>query len=455
MSFGINMKTIFLFLSHLVSYTSLIVHFPHSSLTIRRVCKMNIRNRFSLLSTSSAQVPVVDKKIAKVTSKFYGMVDRFESYTDEEIFTLENDRLKHLVYGGKEALQETKVVTAFCILYEDILPVRFGGDILFNLLEKAINNGRKKGLKLQKKAIRSNIINDNNLNSNKKLSMTQRKVINDVMQFALSQCLLECNVDEIEQQNNNSQSNIAFANLFSEIDKNNDNKITIDEFESWIQSIIITESEEEEESMQSNQTNKEIIERNEDVLSSIDTRDVFHEADMNQDGILSREEFRLWTTGLKIDCCDPDNPPSFSSSPSSPTNSDTIISSQVSSESSFSSHISLTDIPLSSPSAASYRERYLDMVQSFAKWGKQLNKISSTSLPSDMNTSTNQITDNISTDKDSRLNLIVSGCFAGAENPGVVKALGILYEDYLPLRMAGDIVFKLVKTKMNSVFKNA
>jgi len=207
--------------------------------------------------------------------------------------------------------------------------------------------------------------------------------------------------------------------------------------------------------MQSNQTNKEIIERNEDVLSSIDTRDVFHEADMNQDGILSREEFRLWTTGLKIDCCDPDNPPSFSSSPSSPTNSDTIISSQVSSESSFSSHISLTDIPLSSPSAASYRERYLDMVQSFAKWGKQLNKISSTSLPSDMNTSTNQITDNISTDKDSRLNLIVSGCFAGAENPGVVKALGILYEDYLPLRMAGDIVFKLVKTKMNSVFKNA
>lgn len=43
---------------------------------------------------------------------------------------------------------------------------------------------------------------------------------------------------------------------------------------------------------------------------------------------------------------------------------------------------------------------------------------------------------------------IAFGCFAGAKNEGVVKALEILYIDYLPLRVAGDIIFKLMKKVM-------
>jgi len=40
------------------------------------------------------------------------------------------------------------------------------------------------------------------------------------------------------------------------------------------------------------------------------------------------------------------------------------------------------------------------------------------------------------------------GCFAGAKRQGVVDALEILYEDYIPLRIAGDMIFKLVETAM-------
>ena len=48
-----------------------------------------------------------------------------------------------------------------------------------------------------------------------------------------------------------------------------------------------------------------------------------------------------------------------------------------------------------------------------------------------------------------RLRAVLAGCFAGARNEGVVKALKILYVDYGPLRMGGDLIFKL----MNQVVK--
>ena len=48
-------------------------------------------------------------------------------------------------------------------------------------------------------------------------------------------------------------------------------------------------------------------------------------------------------------------------------------------------------------------------------------------------------------DSASRSEKIALGCFAGAKHEGIVKALEILYIDYLPLRVAGDIIFKFVR----------
>jgi hypothetical protein len=44
-----------------------------------------------------------------------------------------------------------------------------------------------------------------------------------------------------------------------------------------------------------------------------------------------------------------------------------------------------------------------------------------------------------------RLALVLKGCFAGAKLPPVVDALKILYMDFLPLRMAGDLIMKLMR----------
>ena len=38
----------------------------------------------------------------------------------------------------------------------------------------------------------------------------------------------------------------------------------------------------------------------------------------------------------------------------------------------------------------------------------------------------------------------VLGCFAGAKVPEVVDALRICYTDFKPLRVAGDLIFKVI-----------
>lgn len=48
-------------------------------------------------------------------------------------------------------------------------------------------------------------------------------------------------------------------------------------------------------------------------------------------------------------------------------------------------------------------------------------------------------------EKNPRMGLVLEGCFAGSKNPPVVDALKILYIDFRPLRMAGDLIFKMMR----------
>eukprot|EP00547_Thalassionema_nitzschioides_P009271 CAMPEP_0194227712 /NCGR_PEP_ID=MMETSP0156-20130528/43001_1 /TAXON_ID=33649 /ORGANISM="Thalassionema nitzschioides, Strain L26-B" /LENGTH=344 /DNA_ID=CAMNT_0038960205 /DNA_START=39 /DNA_END=1073 /DNA_ORIENTATION=- len=48
-----------------------------------------------------------------------------------------------------------------------------------------------------------------------------------------------------------------------------------------------------------------------------------------------------------------------------------------------------------------------------------------------------------------RLAIVLEGCFAGAKQPQVVDALKILYMDFLALRMAGDLIFKMMRKLAN------
>lgn len=73
-----------------------------------------------------------------------------------------------------------------------------------------------------------------------------------------------------------------------------------------------------------------------------------------------------------------------------------------------------------------FEQQYEDMVQSFCEWQKIMPK------------------------GEGRRFDVLKGCFVGAKNEKVVKALKIVYVDYAPLRLAGDLIFKLVSALVHN-----
>ncbi|KAL3917977.1 MAG: hypothetical protein SGARI_007582, partial [Bacillariaceae sp.] len=74
-----------------------------------------------------------------------------------------------------------------------------------------------------------------------------------------------------------------------------------------------------------------------------------------------------------------------------------------------------------------YANKYDDMVSSFLEWK-----------------------DDFPAESKSRKMDVLRGCYAGAENQDIVKALRIVYLDFTALRFAGDLIFKVMKTLVGS-----
>jgi hypothetical protein len=73
-----------------------------------------------------------------------------------------------------------------------------------------------------------------------------------------------------------------------------------------------------------------------------------------------------------------------------------------------------------------FSERYDEMLSQFMEW------------------------EDVMPDGEGRRMDVVRGCFIGARNPPVVEALRVVYVDFSPLRVAGDIIFKLVSGVMRA-----
>jgi len=77
-----------------------------------------------------------------------------------------------------------------------------------------------------------------------------------------------------------------------------------------------------------------------------------------------------------------------------------------------------------------YSQRFDKMCEEFDLWDED----ESTSSKAEKNA-----------EKNPRMGLVLEGCFAGSKNPPVVGALKTLYVDFRPLRMAGDLIFKMMR----------
>ncbi len=75
-----------------------------------------------------------------------------------------------------------------------------------------------------------------------------------------------------------------------------------------------------------------------------------------------------------------------------------------------------------------YSDRYDEMIETFANWESSFIDLSGEGRQLD----------------------VLRGCFVGAKNEKVLEALRIVYVDYPPLRVAGNLIFKLMSALVNS-----
>lgn len=355
---------------------SLFMSFSHTVVPMRVM-------RFLRMSASTSPSPRtivnIDSSNSKLATKFANMVDRFILYTDEDIQYLDNERLQLLVLGGKDALTEPRVLNTFAILYEDMLPVRFGGDILFNLLDKSILHARTKRAEFLRNvgdpssevataALSSSPAGSKYESTGIAMSPLKKKIISK---------MLTISKNEFEDE-----QHCVATYLFPQLDANNDGHVYEDEFRSWVDNVIITDQD----------TN--------DIMLKMEVQGVYKDIDTDADGRLTLEEFQLWTKGaLENDVnCDVD--------------------------------FGEKQVQQYDQKTQEIYDKYMHMVGTFAKFEEKWNA------------------KQLEYDSASRMDKIVLGCFAGSRNAGVVKALEILYMDYLPLRVAGDLIFKVVKKVM-------
>lgn len=356
-------------------------------------------------SDRSSSIRFVNTNQNRITKRFDEMVDRFRTYTDADIDFLDNARMQDLLRGGLDALNEPKVLTAFSVLYEDILPVRFGGDILFNLLDKsilqarAVNARRTRAGKVQpiKADLETQVVatfSSSNVPVVVKRNDEHHKVAN------ISRLKMKV-INQISKITERNPNECHTSYLFSAMDTDDDGGVSKEEFMRWVESVLITDKEENDGL---------------DIDWNEYSAGLYSEIDGDSDGTLSFGELKLWTTGLlknKVHhVTDESNQPTDMFSVTTPLS------------------VEIDKVGTAKKQLNVIQKRYLYMVEKFILWEGKWN--------SDSRAST----------RPSRTDLVIMGCFAGAKRQGVVDALEILYEDYIPLRIAGDMIFKLVETAM-------
>ena len=360
-------------------------------------------------SDRSSSIIFVNTNQNRITKRFDEMVDRFRTYTEVDINSLDNTRMQDLLRGGLDALNEPKVLTAFSVLYEDIVPVRFGGDILFNLLDKsilqarALNARRNRAGKVQsiKTELDTPVAVMTSSSSNVPLVINGNDEQHKVANISRLKMKLINQISKITERNPNE---CHTSYLFSEMDTDDDGGVSREEFMRWVESVLITDKEETDGL---------------DIDWEEYSAGLYSEIDGNSDGTLSFGELKLWTTGLlkttKVHHVNESNQPTDVLSVTTPLS------------------VEVDKVGSAKKQLNVIQKRYLYMVEKFILWEGKWSSDSSRGL---------------SIRSPSRTDLVIMGCFAGAKRQGVVDALEILYEDYIPLRIAGDMIFKLVEKAM-------
>ena len=90
-------------------------------------------------------IPPIDPKTqTKVEQEFYSMMRQFSSFTPRDIESVADYRYRALFEGVAAGATEPQVIKAFAVVFEDLLPVRLAGRIIFKRLAQVMESSIEK-----------------------------------------------------------------------------------------------------------------------------------------------------------------------------------------------------------------------------------------------------------------------------------------------------------------------
>lgn len=288
---------------------------------------------------SDIAIPPLDpENQSKAEQEFYSMMRRFSGFTPRDIASVSSYRYRALFEGVAAGATEPQVIKAFAVIYEDLLPVRVGGRIIFKRLAQIMES-----------------------------SIERRDSVDETLQSVAG-----FTTEEIDEGRR------AFAIL----DVDGEGELTIDQL---IDSGII-------------ETVAELLE-----YKSFD--DFVIQLKKDDKGRLNFETFMIGLQRCSNDGCNYN------------CNFNEIFSEIVKMMEPIEEQKNKMTVSERKKKASA---KYDSMVVAFGEW------------------------EDLVPEGDGRMIEVLRGCFAGAKNEKVLNALKIVYTDYSAIRIAGDLVFKLM-----------
>jgi hypothetical protein len=328
------------------------------------------------------------RDLTKWEKEFRDMMEHFANYSEADILSIADPRKRTLFEGIAASSYSRPVYRAFEILYEDLLPLRYAGRVIYHKLKEFMITSIQ-----QRKEEMELILNTTGIQ--------QSHLHND-------------NNDDVQRI---SEIRLMFVTTASQL--NGDSYLTIDQLAKT--GIITTTATE--------------------VLGFDTVDDVLQRLDQSSTGKLTFVHLLLGLWELSneycgLELCNPQvvlhnllvelNEQIHSPNRSLISNDD---------------HLKLDT------NRQRYSLRYDEMVSSFIQWKDLLPPVPTHTLQyADNKNNTDGQQPSTPVAVESRRMEIVRGCFAGAELPKVVDALRVVYVDYAALRVAGDIIYKLTST---------
>lgn len=132
-----------------------------------------VANRRVLLSPLAAvNTDSSARTISRLEKEFSEMVGEFASYTDKDITGVENYRYRALYEGVKASQTEPEVFRSFVVLYEDIVPLRLAGRMIYKHLKNVMTKSQEKQRLVEKNIIESTKLSPSEIYEGRKAFLT-------------------------------------------------------------------------------------------------------------------------------------------------------------------------------------------------------------------------------------------------------------------------------------------